>query len=246
MTVRLVVTDPMATILMVIIPLVFVAFLKPMVQAQLVASGHVGATGAEAAVPGLAMMFAFLLLQNVVMLFFREYAWGTWDRVRASGATGAELIVGKAGPLVAVVALQIATVLAVSTLLFGYRANGSLIALALLIIAAGVAVVSFGVLMVALFRTLDMAMGVGNTLGMLMAGLGGALAPTQTLPQWTQALAHITPAYWAIDGMTRVSLDRAGIADIGGALAAVAAFSAVCLVIAAARFRPGDTRVGTT
>jgi len=245
-TVRLVITDPGATIMMIVIPLVFIAFLKPMVQAQLVASGHAGATGAEAAVPGLAIMFAFLLLQTVVMVFFREYAWGTWDRVRVSGATGADLIAGKAAPLVVVVAVQIAAVLAASTLLFGYRVKGSLVALALLIIASAVAVVAFGVLMVSLFRTLDMAMMIGNTLGMLMAALGGALAPTETLPQWVQSLSHLTPAYWAIDGMTRVSLSSAGVTDVGRALAAIAAFSTACFVVAAVRFRPGDTRVGTT
>ena len=245
-TIRVVAKDPAATIIMIAMPLIFIAFLRPSLEAQLALQGYQGASGAEAGVPGLAVLFAFLSIQTVCMLFFREHFWGTWQRVRAAGATGIELVVGKAGPLVMVILAQMAVVFLASAWLFDYRATGSLIALALLLLGIALCVVALGVLTVALLRTLDQAMIVGNMGGMVMAGFGGALAPTSTLPGWAQAFAHVTPTYWGIEGLRSVSLDGAGVGDVLPALAVMAAFAGLCVVVAALKFRPTDTKVGTT
>ncbi len=245
-TVRLVAKDPGVTIIMIAMPLIFIAFLKPSLAAQLAQQGYAGASGAEAGVPGLAVLFAFLSIQTVCMLFFREHFWGTWQRLRAAGATGIELVVGKAGPLVMVILAQMVVVFLASAWFFDYRINGSLVALALLLFGIALTVVALGVLAVALFRTLDQAMILGNMGGMVMAGFGGALAPTSTLPGWAQAIAHVTPTYWGIEGLRSVSLDGAGVRDIVPALAVMALFTALCVFVAALRFRPTDTKVGST
>lgn len=245
-TVRLVAKDPGVTLIMIAMPLVFIAFLGPSLEAQLAAQGYHDATGAQAAVPGLSVLFAFLSVQTVCMLFFREHFWGTWQRLRAAGATGIELMVGKAGPLIVVVLAQMAVVFLASAWLFDYRVTGSIAALAMLMVGIACCVVALGVLVVALLRTLDQAMVVGNMGGMVMAGFGGALAPTSTLPRWAQEVAHVTPTYWGIDGLRAVSLDGAGIADVVPALAVIAAFCVACVAIAALKFRPTDTKVGST
>lgn len=245
-TVRLIAKDPGVTIVMIVMPLIFIAFLKPSLEAQLMQQGYDGVSGAQAGVPGLAVLFAFLSVQTVCMLFFREHFWGTWQRLRAAGATGTELVAGKAGPLLLVILAQLAVVFLTSAAVFHYRVTGSIAALALLLLGIALCVVSLGVLAVALFHTLDQAMIVGNMGGMVMAGFGGALAPTSTLPGWAQAFAHFTPTYWGIEGLRSVSLDGSGVAGVLPALAAMAAFSAACVLVAAMRFRPTDTKVGTT
>jgi ABC-2 type transport system permease protein len=243
-TVRLVAHDPGAAIAMVVIPLVFIAFLKPAFGAQFSALGYSNA--GSAGIPGMATMFSVMSLQIVVMIYYREHAWGTWSRLRASGATAVEIVLGKSGPMVALVALQNALVLALSALVFGFRITGSPWALALLVLAQSVTVVAFATAAVALFTSLDAAMITGNAVGMTMAGIGGALAPTQTLPDWAQTVAHYTPTYWTIDGMRAVTLDGAGVADVIGGMGVVAVFVAVCLAITVAAFRPTDSKVGTT
>lgn len=245
-TLRLVAKDPGVTIIMIVMPLIFIGFLKPSLEAQLAQQGYQHASGAQAGVPGLAVLFAFLSIQSVCMLFFREHFWGTWQRVRAAGATGADLVVGKAGPLVVVILAQTVVVFLASAWFFDYRVAGSLVALGLLLLGIALCVVGLGVLVVSLLRTLDQAMIVGNMGGMIMAGFGGALAPTSTLPGWAQAFAHLTPTYWGIEGLRSVSLDGAGVADVLPALGVMALFTAGCVAVAALRFRPTDTKVGTT
>lgn len=243
-TARIIIRDPGAAIATTFIPLVFIAFLRPAFGAQFDALGFDNA--ASAGIPGLANLFAMMSLQIVVMIYYREHAWGTWPRLRASGAAALEIVVGKSGPLVALVALQTTLVLAVSAAVFGFRVTGSLWALAVLILAQALTVVAFATATVGLFTTLDVAMIVGNAVGMTMAGIGGALAPTQTLPDWAQAAARFTPTYWTIDAMRAVTVEAAGLANVSVALGVVAVFVAVCVAVTVMAFRPTDSKVGTT
>src|SRR5699024_2345667 len=87
--------DAAPMLVMIVIPLLFVPFLMPGATAQLVAGGRLGATGAEYAVPGLALLLALLNAQQVLTGFFREKDWGTWHRLRIAPVSFPELLVGK-------------------------------------------------------------------------------------------------------------------------------------------------------
>lgn len=243
---RVLANDPGPIIAMLALPLLLTAFLKPAMAAQLHAAGFAGATGAEQLVPGMAVMFAFLTNQITCTLFYREHYWGTWERLRASGARASELMLGKAIPLFAVILGQVLTLFAVGALVFGYRITGSLLALVVLLVGLVACVIAFGLMVVALVRTLDQAMMLGSLVGMLMAGLGGALAPVSSMPGWAQAVAHVTPTYWGLRGINDVTFAGAGLGDVVVPLAVLLGFAAVCAVVAAARFNPTETKIGTT
>jgi len=243
---RLLLSDPAPTIAMTAVPLVFIPFLIPGARAQLQLAGLSNASGAEQVVPGMLVLFAFLSVQTTVMLFFREHAWGTWDRLRASAARTTDIVVGKAAPSFAAQLLQCAVVLGVSTLAYGFRITGSVPALLAVLVTFVVALTAFGVALVSVFPTMDQAMVIGNLLGMVMAGLGGAFTPIGSLPGWAQAVAHASPAAWAIDALRGVALDGAGMVDVAPALGKLLAVAAGCLILAGLRFRPEAVKVGTT
>jgi len=79
-----------------------------------------------------------------------------------------------------------------------------------------------------------------------MAGLGGALAPVSSLPQWAQVVAHLSPAYWALIAMRSITLDHAGLVNVAGSLAMLLLFGAAFSAVAAWRFRPATAKIGTT
>ena len=243
---RLLLADPAPLVVTIVMPLLLTAFLMPSARAQLRLTGFAGATGGEQLVPGLAVMFAFLNVALVGTLFFREHAWGTWDRLRASAASTADIVLGKVLPLYACQLLQLGVLFAAGRLLFGYRPNGSVPALAVVLALFVAMLVAFGIMLVAVFATMDQALVIGNLGGMVMAGLGGALAPASTLPGWAQAVAHATPAYWALRALHDITLDRAGLAEVAPALLVLAGFGAGFALVAALRFRAGDVKVGTT
>jgi ABC-2 type transport system permease protein len=231
---RLLLADPAPLTVTIVMPLLFAAFLMPSTRAQLRAEGYATATGAEQLIPGLGIMFAFLGVALVGTLFFREHAWGTWDRLRASSASTLDVVVGKVVPLY------------VCRLLFGYRPSGSVLALAVVVAVFVAMLAAFGVMLVAVFSTMDQALVIGNLGGMLMSGLGGALAPATSLPGWAQAIAHASPAYWALDALRDITLKGAGLGDVVRPLLVLAGFAVLFALVAALRFRSSDPKVGTT
>jgi ABC-2 type transport system permease protein len=217
--------DPSPVIVMTVIPLVFVPFFVPGSRAQLAAAGYTSATGVEYAVPGLAVLFALLCVQQVVTAFFRDHQWGTWDRLRTSPARNSDLLLGKSLTAFAAQLLQFVAVLVGGALLFGYRPTGSLLGIALVLVAFSSAMIGFGLLLVSATRSLELALVIGNVLAMLMAGVGGAFGPVEALPTWMQTIAPASPAYWALQAMRSLTLDGAGVLDALGPTAALFGFA---------------------
>jgi ABC-2 type transport system permease protein len=157
-----------------------------------------------------------------------------------------DIVVGKALPLYASQLLQMAVLFAAGRLLFGYRPNGSVVALAVIVALFVAMLVAFGVMMVAVFATMDQALVTGNLVGMLMAGVGGAFTPASTLPGWAQAIAHATPTYWALSALRDITLRGAGLTAVWRPIAVLVAFTLGFALVTALRFRPSDAKVGTT
>ena len=243
---RLLLADPAPLTVTIVMPLLFAAFLMPATRAQLRAEGYAAATGAEQLVPGLGDKNTFLGVTLVGTLFFREHAWGTWDRLRASPASTLDVVVGKVVPLYVCQLLQLFVLFGAGRLLFGYRPSGSLLALAVVVAVFVAMLAAFGIMLVAVFSTMDQALVIGNLGGMLMSGLGGALAPATSLPGWAQAIAHASPAYWALNALRDITLKGAGLGDVARPLLVLTGFAVLFAIVAALRFRSSDTKVGTT
>ena len=99
---------------------------------------------------------------------------------------------------------------------------------------------------IALCRTMDQANTIGMLGGMVMAGLGGALAPVSSFPGWVQSVAPFTPAYWVLDALRRLTLEHATLADVAPATGIALAFAAGFALIAALCFRSSAVKIGTT
>lgn len=240
---RILLRDPSPVIVMVVIPLVFIPFFIPGAQAQLASAGYASATGVEYAVPGLAVLFALLCVQQVVTAFFRDRQWGTWQRLQTTPVTPDALLLGKSVTAFGGQLLQLIAVLVGGAVLFGFHPTGSIPALALALVVFSAAMIAFGLLLVSIARSLDIALVIGNVVAMLMAGVGGAFGPVTALPEWIQAIAPASPAYWALHAMTSITLTGAGFFEVVGDLLALTAFVAgfglLALTTLALRARKG-------
>lgn len=240
---RLLRQDPLPVMVLVIFPLILMAFLKPTFRLALVAHGHPGASGAEQVVPGQSVANGFYIVGMTSFAFFAEHGWNTWDRLRATSATSAEIVIGKAVPFFAVSAAQFFVIFAVSIPLFGLDSRGPLIALIPLVAAFAGCLVMLGVMVTAMCRTLQQANAVAFGGIVLFGALGGALVPLETLPGWARAVAPATPTYWVMRGFRSVILDGHGVAGVALPTGVLVAMSIVFAAIALTRFRFGDVKV---
>ncbi|SPT58067.1 ABC transporter permease [Actinomadura madurae] len=235
--------DPLPVLSLVLMPLVLMAFLRPERGFVLANQGYSDANGAEEAVPGMTVLFAFFLVSFVPFAFFREHGWGTWDRLRASPARPAEIVVGKLAPVLAISLVQQALLFALGAALFDMRTRGSPVALGLLIIALACCLTTLGLMLTAVVHTFQQVNASANVGALVLGGLGGALTPVTLLPDWVRAVAPASPAYWAMRGFRSVLLDDGGIGAVALPIAVLTAFAAAFTAIFLLRFRYDESKV---
>lgn len=224
--VRLMGTDPLPLVLLLAMPSFVALFVR---------HGFVG--GPAYAITGIGALFGALGVLAVGNAFFREHGWGTWDRLRASPAGAAEVVLGKTLPLAVLFAAQQVVLLAVGRLLLGMPWRGSTTAAALLVAGVVGAELGIGLLLTAFCRTINQVNAIGTLAGVLLAGLGGALAPVASLPAPARDLAGLSPLYWALRGQRAVIERGAGVGAVATDVAALAAFAAASIALALWRLR---------
>jgi ABC-2 type transport system permease protein len=244
--VRIMRRDPLPILVLVVFPLILMAFLKPAFRLALVQAGHPGANGAEQVVPGQATLNGFFIVAITTFAFFAEWNWSTWDRLRASPATSLEVVLGKGLPRVVMSVAQFVAVFAIGIPALDLHIHGPVAALAPLVLAYAVCLVALGVAVTALCRTVQQA-NTFSTVGMVVFGaIGGALVPFNVLPGWARTVAPVTPTYWAMRGFRSVILDGQSLGGVALPIAVLLAMGALFGVVALARFRFDDSKTGFT
>lgn len=241
---RLARRDPLPLMVLIVFPLITMAFLKPAFRPALVQAGHPHANGAEQVVPGQATLSAFFVVSLVTFAFFAEHWWGTWDRLRASQATSLEVVLGKAIPRVVVGLAQFVVILAAGVVVFDLHIRGSAIALAPLVVMFLVCLVLLGVAVTAVCRTAQQANAFGIVGMVLFGAIGGALVPFSVLPGWARTIAPVTPTYWAMRGFRSVILDGQSLNGVTTPILALGAMAIAFVVVALWRFRFDEPKVG--
>ncbi|MDX6351809.1 MAG: type transport system permease protein [Streptomyces sp.] len=218
----------------IILPLAFVAMLRPLYVA---AQG--GRAGTAQAVMGTLVTFSLLAMGTVGASLLTERLWHTWERLRATPARPAELLLGKALPVMAAMLAQQAVILAFGILVLGMPvADPPLLALALLAWTA--ALLGMGAALGVLARSFGELSAGYDIGGMLLSGLGGALVPLAAMPHWVRAIAPASPGYWGISALRAALHGSTG--ETLRACALLGAFALVFGALAALRAGRGWSR----
>lgn len=228
---RMLSRDPGPFVILVFMPLVLMAFIEP-------------AFGADQAVPGMAVMFSFFLVTTVGIGIFREFAWGTWDRLRASRASAMEILVGKSVAPLVVSFLQFLVLFTAGRIAFDLQVRGSVAGLALVAVALSVALVAIGLASVAVAKSFQQLTTFNNLGTLILAGIGGAITPFHSLPSWSQHLAPVSPCYWAMRGFKSAIRSGGTLGDVVPAVAMLIGFAVLASGIALWRLRFDEAKTG--
>jgi ABC-2 type transport system permease protein len=207
---RLLRRDPAWLILMFVIPLILVGLMRGAIHFVLVLTGHPGASGAEFTVPAQAVTFVFYLPGLIGISFLREHGWATWVRLRTSGTSRTQILLGKIFPILVLGLLQMLFVFGIGTVAYGLRIRGSMFGVALVAATLVVTVIALGLAITAVVRTMQQLNAIANIAPVGLGGLGGALVPMATLPLWVHRVAPATPQYWAMRGFNGLILSGNG------------------------------------
>jgi ABC-2 type transport system permease protein len=243
---RLARRDPLPVLVLIVFPIITMAFLKPAFRPALAQAGHPHANGAEQVVPGQATLSAFFVVSLVTFSFFAEHYWATWDRLRASQATSLEIVLGKALPRIGIGIAQFIVIFAAGVVVFDLKIRGDVLALAPLVVAFSICLVLLGVAVTALCRTAQQANAFAIVGMVLFGAIGGALVPFNVLPGWARTIAPATPTYWAMRGFRSIILDAQGVGGVTTPLGVLLAMALAFAIVALRRLRFDEPKVGWT
>ncbi len=233
---RILRADPAFLIIFTVIPVAYMAFSEKAMGAALRLQ-HPGQhlSGAAFTVPAAAVLFSGFMVGNLGFGIFREHGWSTWERLRGSALSPFELMAGKSLVPILTLVLQIAVLLGGGSLMFDLHLRGSLLAFLLVAAAMAVMEVALAFMLLSVCRSVIQLNAVTNAGTLLLGGFAGALTPIEFLPGWAQAVAPVTPPYWAIKGFRRVTIESGGLADVAVPIAVLLAFAVVFALVAANR-----------
>ncbi len=113
------------------------------------------------------------------------------------------------------VLVEIAVLLAFAYFAFDVTVHGSWLALAALVVFAGLSFGGLGLLIACRARTIETVSGLMNAVMLPMYVVSGVFFPSDKFPDAVQPLIQLLPLTAAIDGMRAVINEGAGLADLG-------------------------------
>ncbi len=187
-------------------------------------------------VPGLlalAVMSTSMVSLGIATAYERYY--GTLKRLLGSPLPRVSLIVAKTLAVLAIEIVQIALLITIARLMFGWRPNGSLVGALATLILGSAAFAGIGLLMAGTLRA-EATLAVANGLYLVFLLLGGFVLPLDRLPGPIGVVAHMLPAA-ALTEATRAALSGSD-QDLLGPLVLLAGWAVLAMGGAAFTFRP--------
>lgn len=211
--------DPSGLITYMVIPVILIALFRP-VLTRLMPDG-----GTAQDVTGQVVLSSTLALQIAGMSLLSERTWRTWEMLWATPAAAAELLIGKAVPVLAVLLLQQAVVIGYGVGLAGLSVTGPPFLLLLALLVWSITLLAAGSLLATLVTSHSQLAVLTDTGAIVISTLGGALLPLSMMPAIARHAAPASPGYWAIS-----MLKAAVRGDTAGTLRPAAVLGAIAMV----------------
>ncbi|MBC8249404.1 MAG: ABC transporter permease [Anaerolineales bacterium] len=196
----------------------------------------------DIAVPGITVLFVFLMAQTTARSIYDEKKVGSFRRLLAAPISKAALLGGKMLPNFITGLIQTAVIFAFG--IVGLRLLGLTpatlgnepLATVLIVVLLALCSSAFGILIAALARTEGQIGGLSNLLLYGMGLLGGCLIPLFILERILGPVPMVVPHYWANRALVNLMVRGLGLADVTMEMAVLLGFTVLFFAIGLWRF----------
>ena len=180
--------------------------------------------------PGMALMFLMFTVSNGGRTLLAEQRQGTLPRLLVTPISTAQVLGGKVFGIYLTGVAQMVILVAASSLLFSLK-WGDFASVLVLILAAVVGAVGWGMLITSLAKTPGQVSSVGSAVMLIFGILGGSFISLENMPPWLQLVSKITPNAWGLDGFTTLALGG-GLNQILGPVLALIVMGVILFAVA--------------
>ena len=189
-------------------------------------------------VPGLVgVILTMTMMLMTALALVRERERGTFEFLIATPVSRLEVMLGKILPYLAVGFVQVALVLALGVFLFSVPIRGSLVELAAGTLPFLAAMLAMGLVVSSASRSQFQAMQLSFFFFLPSMLLSGFMFPFDAMPRAAQWIGSVLPLTHYLRIVRGIVIKGASLGDLGAEVAAIGAFLAGALALAAATFR---------
>lgn len=181
------------------------------------------------------ILFMFLSALTASQFLIQDRDLGMARRKASAPISVRRLVAGETLGRFWISMFQAILIVVVSAVLFGVD-WGDPLATGLVLILFALVATGAGVFLGSAMDNAEAAGGVGVMIGIVLAALGGAMAPVEIFPDVMQTVARFTPHFWAIEGL-KVSVAGGDVSEIGQSLAMLTAIAGSLLILSAWFYR---------
>ncbi len=209
------------------------------IEQEQIVGAQVKSPSATRLVGGWAIMFLMFALSSGAISLFEEKKSGMFHRLLAAPVTRADILWSRFVFGVLLGLVQLLTIFAFGSLLYGIEVLPHVGGLALVAIATAAACTALGMLIASVSSSPEAASGLATFVILTMSACGGAWFPISFMPEFMQQVARFTVTYWAIDGFTQVLWAGNSVTQILPTLGILLSIAGGVMSIAIWRFNRG-------
>lgn len=184
-----------------------IAALEPRValESTFMGKGRVIPGGYNQTVPGMIVMsILFTVMTYGTAMLAEDRRGGLLKRLAVTPTSRAQIITGKLLGRIFIGFIQVAILLLVSHLAFGFYLGNSVLGWILCMVPYAFACGALGMFMGCFFKSEDQAATLGWIPAIFMAALGGCWWPREVVSEYINAVGYIFPTAWAMDGLHKI------------------------------------------
>lgn len=170
------------------------------------------------------LLFVFVTSMTTATALIETRRLGVSRRMLSTPTRVSSIVAGEALGRIGVAVVQGIVIMAGSALLFGVSWGSPLGAAALMVLFATVAG-GAGLLLGAVSKNPQQAIGAGLLVGLGLSALGGSMMPLEFFSPTMLTVAHFTPHAWAADGFAALVRHDGTVLDIAGELGVLLAYA---------------------
>jgi len=194
-------------------------------------------SGFSHASPSMMVQFAIAGLIGAATVLILERKSGALRRLLTTAISRFEIILGHYLAMVIMILGQLAILVAFGQLALGVDYMQAPLATLLAMVATSLWTAALGLLIGTLAENEERVIIYSLVAMFLLAGVGGAWMPLEFTGETFQAIGHLLPSAWAMDGFENIVVRGLGLESVWLPVGIMLAYGVVLLILAAWRFR---------